>query len=261
MSLNTLVAVFGGGGGSWTPSKLGSAVVAWYKPENIVSVSSWIDASSNSYNLGTDGADPTATTLNGYDALTFNSDTLSHTAGSNTYFDTIANGNEFSMFFIGQLETTQNGGIITFNYPIGSNAYGKPQITQRSGGTIGIDDINQGGQVSLATSTDVIMTGYGSMGASTYTSSVYKNGDTSTLNSASSLAFGFANAATPSIVVGAAESSGGSKFSGHFTVSEILICNTIITDSNKEKVEGYAAHKYGLTSLLPVSHPYKTVTP
>jgi hypothetical protein len=31
--------------------------------------------------------------------------------------------------------------------------------------------------------------------------------------------------------------------------------------SNFEKAEGYLAWKWGLTSLLPSSHPYKTVKP
>jgi len=260
MSINTLVAVFGEGSGSWTPSRLGSDVFAWYRPENIVSATSWTDEGPNSYDLVSIGADPSTTTLNGYDAMTFNSTRLGWT-GSNTYFDTIANTNTFSMFFIGQLNATQNGGIITFNFPIGSGAYGKPQITHRSGGTIGIDDLNSGGQVSLSTSTDVIMTGYGTMGAANYTSSVYKNGYTATINTAASIAFGYANAGVPNIVVGSGESAGGSQFDGNFTVSEILICNTQLSSDNLERVEGYAAHKYGLTSLLPVSHPYKTLAP
>jgi hypothetical protein len=34
-----------------------------------------------------------------------------------------------------------------------------------------------------------------------------------------------------------------------------------VTQSNSEKIEGYLAHKWGLTSDLPSSHPYKTTAP
>ena len=33
------------------------------------------------------------------------------------------------------------------------------------------------------------------------------------------------------------------------------------TQTNSEKIEGYLAHKWGLTSDLPSSHPYKTTAP
>ena len=34
-----------------------------------------------------------------------------------------------------------------------------------------------------------------------------------------------------------------------------------VTQSNSDKIEGYLAHKWGLTSDLPSSHPYKTTAP
>ena len=33
------------------------------------------------------------------------------------------------------------------------------------------------------------------------------------------------------------------------------------TQTNSEKIEGYLAHKWGLTSDLPSNHPYKTTAP
>jgi hypothetical protein len=45
-----------------------------------------------------------------------------------------------------------------------------------------------------------------------------------------------------------------------FTVADVPgTGGTDITDF--EKAEGYLAHKWGLTSSLPVSHPYKSVAP
>ena len=48
---------------------------------------------------------------------------------------------------------------------------------------------------------------------------------------------------------------------GSFDLAELLVFSIPLHDSEREKVEGYIAHKFGMTSLLPVSHPYKTTIP
>jgi hypothetical protein len=40
-------------------------------------------------------------------------------------------------------------------------------------------------------------------------------------------------------------------------LGELIIFNTALDDSEIQKVEGYLAHKWGLTRTLPASHPYK----
>jgi hypothetical protein len=42
--------------------------------------------------------------------------------------------------------------------------------------------------------------------------------------------------------------------------SEIIVLETVST-SDRQKCEGYIAHKWGQTALLPVGHPYKEVAP
>ena len=44
-------------------------------------------------------------------------------------------------------------------------------------------------------------------------------------------------------------------------LGELLIYNTELNVSNFEKVEGYLAHKWGLTANLPGDHPYKNTAP
>lgn len=63
--------------------------------------------------------------------------------------------------------------------------------------------------------------------------------------------------------VGAYSDSSGNP-TGFFTgnICElILIGGTLITGSDREKMEGYLAHKWGLTANLPSGHPYKTYAP
>ena len=52
----------------------------------------------------------------------------------------------------------------------------------------------------------------------------------------------------------------GGRMAEFFTVADVPgTGGTDITDV--EKAEGYLAHKWGLTSSLPVSHPYKSSAP
>ncbi len=48
-------------------------------------------------------------------------------------------------------------------------------------------------------------------------------------------------------------------FNGY--IKEIVIANGILSEENRQKMEGYLAHKWGLTANLSVSHPYKTSSP
>jgi hypothetical protein len=40
-----------------------------------------------------------------------------------------------------------------------------------------------------------------------------------------------------------------------------IICFSGISTEDKEKAEGYLAHKWNLTGSLPDSHPYKYIRP
>ena len=44
-------------------------------------------------------------------------------------------------------------------------------------------------------------------------------------------------------------------------IAGILICNTVLSDADRQKLEGYYAHLFGLTANLPSDHPYKLVGP
>lgn len=45
-------------------------------------------------------------------------------------------------------------------------------------------------------------------------------------------------------------------------IGEVLIFqDATLTDADRQRIEGYLAHKWGLTANLPSGHPYKTVAP
>lgn len=51
--------------------------------------------------------------------------------------------------------------------------------------------------------------------------------------------------------------SGSYKHNGH--IAEFVLVNTALTDSEREQIEGYLAHKWGIT--LPVGHTYYSDAP
>ncbi|MBC7544659.1 MAG: DUF11 domain-containing protein [Candidatus Sericytochromatia bacterium] len=63
---------------------------------------------------------------------------------------------------------------------------------------------------------------------------------------------------TTSLNVGQ-DPAGGRYFNG--TMSEVIICDTTLSLTDRQKVEGLLAWKWGAQGNLPVSHPYKTFSP
>jgi hypothetical protein len=53
---------------------------------------------------------------------------------------------------------------------------------------------------------------------------------------------------------------GGTLFPGDFRLYEIIFTSTI-NDTNRQRLEGYLAHKWGLTANLPGDHPFKVNPP
>jgi hypothetical protein len=45
------------------------------------------------------------------------------------------------------------------------------------------------------------------------------------------------------------------------SVGEVLVFHTAIDTATRQRVEGYLAHKWGLTANLPADHPYSITPP
>ena len=48
---------------------------------------------------------------------------------------------------------------------------------------------------------------------------------------------------------------------GPANVSEIVMYNTVLDTTQRQKIEGYLAWKWGLQANLPSGHPYKSAAP
>jgi hypothetical protein len=44
-------------------------------------------------------------------------------------------------------------------------------------------------------------------------------------------------------------------------LNELIVVPSLLSDSDRQKVEGYLAHKWGMTASLPSAHPYKSAAP
>ena len=60
---------------------------------------------------------------------------------------------------------------------------------------------------------------------------------------------------------GAIRVSGSLLYSPAIKFAEIVVSSTLLSTANRQKLEGYLAHKWGLTADLTGDHPYKTTVP
>jgi hypothetical protein len=90
---------------------------------------------------------------------------------------------------------------------------------------------------------------------------VYKNGTAQADGSVSSAG---GNSLTNSSVtntlnIGARNNGAGLQMDGD--LHEFIVYNAPVSTPDREKLEGYLAHKWGLEGNLPIGHPYKTSPP
>lgn len=52
-----------------------------------------------------------------------------------------------------------------------------------------------------------------------------------------------------------------SSMRGQVGVADLYVIGDSFSDATLERLEGWLAHKYALTSILPAGHPYKTTAP
>lgn len=53
----------------------------------------------------------------------------------------------------------------------------------------------------------------------------------------------------------------GYNYATNMSLAEVLVFGSALSTGNRQKCEGYLAHKWGLTASLPSDHPYKAAVP
>ena len=90
------------------------------------------------------------------------------------------------------------------------------------------------------------------------THNVWNNGDFT--NKSSNTVTSTATNSTR-VGIGGYHDGSGSQQAVNIDIAEIVFYQSALSLSNRQLIEGYLAHKWGLTSSLPAGHPYKSIAP
>ena len=249
-----------GGGTLWTPTELGSAVAGWWDAAdaatitlNSGNVSAWANkgAAGGSLAQASGGAQPpySATALNGLPGVTGAAGTHSMATGTLTGLPT-GTDPAFTMFAVGKPDAASAslGAFVTF----GANASeAMPMLGTLANGNFYIDCFGSG------ITTSVNVTGSG------HILSVKHNTDTTTYSHVDGVAsgqssFSVAPGASPAAKIFDWFASG---YPNGGILQEYIILSTVLSDADREILEGYAAWKWGLEGNLDAGHPYKSAAP
>lgn len=244
----------------WTPQDI--VTQAWYDAADTITiahtndtVSAWYDKSGNNRNL-TSIVNTTKTntrTLNSKNVLDFQTANISL---AQNYAESNNSGHVFMVFASDQTSFSNNGGARLFNISLSStnnrlyagfgiNIFQNDKIGIRLGDVTGDDIVHS---QNITTNPYIL---YG--GRNFQTGGVlYING---TLVGTDNTLSNTNGHTVRSIQIGG-DSNG--YLDGY--VAEFLFTLTI-NATTRQKLEGYLAHKWGLTANLPSDHPYKAQPP
>lgn len=238
------------GGLKWTPTQLTTA--AWYDAEDTGnfdhvsnSVSQWDDMSGNGHHV---------TQLTGANQPTINSDTQN--SKNVVTFD----GNDFlqnltanistqptSVFAVASLRAT---GLSGRNYVFdGLDNNANRNLFALDGNNTDLPSIWAGTWLPHTDSTD----------ANYHVFECFYDGTSSVIGIDADRVTGTANTSgnlDAGLTIGANYTESGDFLDGY--IAELIFIDGELSVSNRQKLEGYLAHKWGLTANLDSSHPYKT---
>lgn len=246
-----------GGSAAWTPASLGAANWGWFDAQtqggtNGVAPSQITDYSGNARHLNSGASKPlySATGLNGRAAFDFASGRSVSRTLSSAFTDSAV-----EVYFVCQVSTAATGGgrLASFRSP-GLDYNTKdtciPAFVSVSGATVGLyacrDNQYPAYGTGLANGSSHILAAHFASGSA----SLWLNGTAAGTASHTAGAFNFG-------IVELGISTFGEQFNG--MIGEMLVVAS--TPGERERIEGYLAHKYAMTSQLPVSHPYRSTPP
>jgi hypothetical protein len=243
----------GWGSVPWTPADLTTALWLDAKDAGTIvlngsTVSQWSDKSGNDRHATQDTAanQPTYTpnSINGQPALTFGGSPVAMVSSGGTYDDPV------TVYVVARLDT-QSGFQRILTLGVSADLRGffgavsGNLATFFGNGTAWNDTNANTPNVSVLTNSILGVVNAGAA-ATPFVDGVAQNDKVGTMASATGIRIGRA--------VGATQFWIG-------PIGEIVICDAALSTSDRQKLEGYLAHGWGLTANLDASHPYKTAPP
>lgn len=247
---------------AWTPAQISTDL--WLDANdsstitlNGSTVSQWNDKSGNDRHV----VQASSTSQPTYNATGFNNKPTIDFDGSNDFLknSSYQPSGALSCFVVFNRDTTsgifvniqRSGGIFEISGGFGG---GYTNITLTATGNINPAlgfDISSGG-----TNTDIILyVTHDGSGSSASDFSARVNGTDSTIVNSGALGY----AAETGTSIGARAVQNLAYYNGR--ISEFVLIEGQISQDNLQKIEGYLAHKWGLTNNLPADHPYKSAAP
>jgi hypothetical protein len=247
----------------WTPSQITTNL--WFDAAdastitlNGSTVSQWNDKSGNARNIsqGTTANQPTYSSVNSEIVFDGSNDILSNASVGAADLVSVTlitvmkmnsgGGTEDVLMGIG--ETGNTGRIRTFYRGPNQTTVGFAGWAADVGTSTHSWDIGGGYHIFSAWNT--------ALGASSNVR-LSRDGVTPTVHSTS----GSLVASINGFSVGSLRGSLVGNYYSAISVKEIIVLYSAVTDTNRQLIEGYLAHKWGLSANLPSDHPYKSSAP
>ena len=243
---------------AWDPSKLsGGTLTAWYKADSLSlsdgdAVSSWTDSSGNGNTVSqsTDVRQPT------FQTNELNSQPVVRYDGTN---DILSDGDISDLdvgtgdIWMASVFKSTDNSAAQFFFEKGLEEFGLMTtaagvLQARMGGTTNIPKQSAGNwsrtEFLLVTASRVSASCNGFINGSAMTTTGTTN--TGSINNSNVFDIG-------------AGSVGGQPMVGD--IAEVLVGGATLDTNERQKIEGYLAHKYGLMGNLPADHPYRHIKP
>ena len=250
----------------WNPSMISTALWLDAADSSTVTtvsgaVSQWNDKSGNARNAtqATPDNRPALTSggLNSRNVITFDGSNDWIACAASVFSSQLA----YSWFAVARRSTTATIGTL-FSERISSNnasvqltAVDTTSIISRATGTSAFTVIEQTENISMPTTAQIL----GSVQSAT-AGTAYRNGTATATNSATKASLTF----RPFLLGGQYDGSpdlGATQQYWTGYIAEFVITQTTLSTLDRQRIEGYLAHKWGLEANLPNDHPYKTTGP
>ncbi len=247
---------------SWTPANL--TTTGWYDASDASSVtassdtvSQWRDKSGNGLHLNQVSSIQRPLTssanINGKNAIKFDGSDDTMTTASNPFGASISDA---FVIAVHKVDTDNRGALFTLtgssvqaNHWQARAPWGNGDAYFDVGGASGANRLQTSYGVSAGS--NVLVSFYGS--TTHNVQQVFKNGallmDDATGHSVNTAG---------NIFVGSAGAGGSYQ---NTSMGEFIIIKGTVSPADRQKLEGYLAHKWGLAASLPIGHPYKVAAP
>jgi hypothetical protein len=249
----------------WAPDSL-SDLVAWYKADAITGlsdddpVSTWTDSSASGWN-----ASESTTHRPTYKTNILNSKPIVRFSGTNNLslgsVDMARNVAGVTVYSVVSKDNTSGSKWVLFCSGTGAST---ARVALQSGSSTwtGVRRLSSDTARLATAATNIPATTWTVFGAVVDFANgdieQYINGTLDGTNTTFSTG-NSENTAAANVRIGSDAQAYTAPWDGD--IAEVLVVHTAVSATDREKIEGYLAHKWGLESSLPAGHAYKSAAP